>query len=368
MQDWPLTRRTALGCCLGAALARPALAQAAAYPGRDWARWPRPEDAGFRSEGLEHVARMASELPTTSMMVVRGGRIAWSIGDIAQASYLASARKSILSMLYGRYVESGQIKLDQTIGDIGIDDVQALLPIERSATVHHLLTATSGVYHPQGSPGGSTTGTPARGSKQPGTYFYYNNWDFNVAGTVFEKLTGKTVFAALESDLATPLGFQDYDPKRQRMLGFPDQSRHLAYHMFLSGRDMARLGLVMARGGKWEGRQVVPEAWVRESTKLHVSRTALSENYKDGPLGYGYYWWIPETRTAPAWQGSALANGNYGQFILVMPAIDTVVVHRRAVTDEFAIGRNMGTDRSNPPGVNSGQFLRLADAIMESAT
>jgi CubicO group peptidase (beta-lactamase class C family) len=358
------TRRAALMGGLGLTLAAPALAQAPAFPGATWDRWATPEAAGFRSEGLAQVARMAGELTTTSMMVVKGGRIAWSIGDIAEASYLASARKSILSMLYGRYVADGTIDLDRTIGDIGIDDVQGLLPIERTATVRHLLTATSGVYHPQGSPGGSTTGTPARGSRQPGTYFYYNNWDFNVAGSVFEKLTGRTVFAALTSDLATPLGFEDYEERRQRMLGFPDQSRHLAYHLFLSGRDMARLGLVMARGGQWNGRQVIPAEWVRESMKLRISRTDLSESFKDGPLGYGYLWWVPETRTGAAWQGSALANGNYGQFILVMPATDTVIVHRRAVTDAFAIGRNMGTDMSNPRGVSATEFLRLADGVV----
>jgi CubicO group peptidase (beta-lactamase class C family) len=181
---------------------------------------------------------------------------------------------------------------------------------------------------------------------------------------VFEKLTGKSVLAALASDLAGPLGFEDFDTSRQRMLGFPDQSRHLAYHMFLSGRDMARLGLVMARGGRWNGAQIVPEAWVRESTKLRISRTQLSEAFKDGPLGYGYLWWVPETRSDAAWQDSAMANGNYGQFILVMPATDTVVVHRRAVTDAFAIGRNMGTDLSNPRGVSAVEFLRLADAVV----
>jgi CubicO group peptidase (beta-lactamase class C family) len=254
-----------------------------------------------------------------------------------------------------------------TIGEVGIDDVQPLLPIEKTARIRDLLTARSGVYHPAGSPGGATSGPP-RGSQQPGRHFLYNNWDFNVAGTVFEKLTGRSVFAALEEDLAKPLGFQDFSASRQRMLGFPDQSRHLAYHLFLSGRDMARLGLVMARHGLWGDRQVIPEAWVWESMRLHVAPTRLTQQYKDGPLGYGYLWWVPTTRSGAAWRNAAMMNGNYGQFVLVMPETDIVIVHRRAVTDEFAVGRNMGTDRSNPPGVNSGQFLRLADAIMVADT
>jgi CubicO group peptidase (beta-lactamase class C family) len=343
----------------------PAVGQdgAGTVPGADWAT-AAPEAAGYRSAALEAIRPMLTALPTTSLMVVASGRVIFSHGDIAQVSYLASARKSILSMLYGRYVENGTIDLDRSLGDIGIDDVRGLLPIERTAKVRDLLTARSGVYHPAGSPGGDESGVPARGSHPPGSYFLYNNWDFNAAGSVFEKLTGKTVFQALATDLAAPLGLQDFDPSRQRMLGFPEQSRHLAYHLFLSGRDMARIGLVMLHKGRWNGRQVVPSAWVAESTRLHVPAAELHGPYRNGPLGYAYLWWVPETRKAPEWAGSFMANGNYGQFILVLPALDTVIVHRRAVTDEFAVGRNMGTDKSSPAGVTSGQFLPIADAIV----
>ena len=110
--------------------------------------------------------------------------------------------------------------------------------------------ASSGVYYPAASPGGNEA-TPPRGSKEPGTYFLYNNWDFNVAGVIFEKLTGKSVFQALEADLARPLQFQDFDRSRQRMLGYddPKTSRYKAYQLFLSGRDMARLGVLMVNRG-----------------------------------------------------------------------------------------------------------------------
>ena len=57
---------------------------------------------------------------------------------------------------------------------------------------------------------------PRRGSQAPGTYFQYQNWDFNAAGTAFEKLTGKDIFVALEEDLAKPIGMQDFDRARQR--------------------------------------------------------------------------------------------------------------------------------------------------------
>ena len=240
------------------------------FPSATWEEYSGISESGFTPDGVTSVMMMLRDLPTTSLMVVAGGKIAFKYGDVTEVSYLASARKSILSMLFGHYVESGAIDLARTIGDLGIDDVGGLLPIERSATIVDLLTARSGVYHPAASPGSDTKDTPARGSRRPGSYFYYNNWDFNVLGAIFEKLTGKTVFAAFQSELAGPLQLQDVDLSRQRMLGIEEQSRYPAYHFFLSARDMARLGLVMVRQGQWKGQKVLPQAWVQTSTSVKV--------------------------------------------------------------------------------------------------
>ena len=56
--------------------------------------------------------------------------------------------------------------------------------------------------------------------------------------------------------------------------------------------------------------------------------------------------------------------GTFGQFILVLPAIDTVIVHRRAVTDEYAVARNLGKTRFEPPRVLGPHFLKLADIVV----
>ena len=336
------------------------------FPSATWEEYSGISESGFTPAGVTSVSMMLRDLPTTSLMVVAGGKIAFKYGDVTEVSYLASARKSILSMLFGSYVESGAIDLERTIGDLGIDDVGGLLPIEKSATIADLLTARSGVYHPAASPG-SDKNAPARGSQRPGSYFYYNNWDFNVLGAVFEKLTGKTVFAAFQSDLAGPLQLQDFDPSRQRMLGIEEQSRYPAYHFFLSARDMARLGLVMVRQGRWSGRTVVPQAWVQASTSVKVPSSGLTGSFKGRPLGYGYLWWLPEARSSTEdWARSFLAAGNYGQFILGLPQIDTVIVHRVAVPDRFAVARNLGTDLSLLKGVSASEFLKIADTVLSA--
>src|SRR4051812_10273248 len=73
-------------------------------PGRSWERFPAPEAAGFRSAGLNTLEQTLFTKPTTSLLIVKGGKIVYSYGDTSHVSYLASARKSVLSMLYGNYV------------------------------------------------------------------------------------------------------------------------------------------------------------------------------------------------------------------------------------------------------------------------
>jgi len=336
------------------------------FPGTDWQRWEKPEAAGYPSSAFGTAEQMLYKLPTTSMMVVVSGKVAYTYGDVGQASYLASARKSILSMLYGKYVVNGTINLDRTLGELGIEEDSGLLPIEKTARVRDLLIASSGVYHPAGSPGGDESNVPPRGSHQPGKYFLYNNWDFNVAGAIFERMTGKRIFEALEADFAAPLQMQDFQGSRQRMMGYQNQSRYLAYHMFLSGRDMARLGLVMVRGGRWNGKEIVPATWVQESTRERWKPSELSGPFKNGPSGYGYFWWTPTSRTTPEWQGAFLASGAFGQYILALPALDMVIVHRRAVTDEFAVARNLGKTNVEPPRMSASDFLKVADVIISA--
>jgi CubicO group peptidase (beta-lactamase class C family) len=230
-------------------------------------------------------------------------------------------------MLYGKYVENGTIDLDKTLGEIGITDHGGLLPIEQKATIRHLIQARSGVYHKPSNNGSALDNpdkVPERGSKRPGTYFLYNNWDFNAAGAVFDKLTGKSVFEAMDEDLAKPLGFQDWDLSRHRYTGNMSRSMHPAYHLHLSTRDMARIGYLMLRKGKWEDKQIIPKDWHR---KMIATYTKPEEASKRARFGYGYCWWIYND-SDPALKGAYAAHGAMGQYITVIPELDMVIAHK----------------------------------------
>ena len=182
-------------------------------PGAEWQK-AMPESLGYSSKKLSVLRQWAGMQDTASMMVVAQGRVIFSYGDITHPSKIASARKSVLSMLYGKYVENGTIDLDKTVKQLGLDDHQPFLPIEETATLGQLLAARSGIYLPTSS-FGQRDYLPPRGSEAPGAHYLYSNWDFNAAGAAFEKLTGKSIYDALRADLVRPLGMEDYQPSLQ---------------------------------------------------------------------------------------------------------------------------------------------------------
>lgn len=325
----------AVGCAPAAApapISAPAAAAAPApvFPGASWERAADPASLGWSQAGLDSVRARLEALPTTGFMAVVGGRVLMEYGDVQAVSYLASVRKSILSMLFGNYVADGTVRLDRTLAEMGIDDVGRLTAAEKAATVRDLITARSGVYHPASNGGDDLASAPPRGSQPHGSYYLYSNWDFNALGTVFERETGRDIYDALETDLARPLGMQDFDRSLHRRTGNPEQSEHLAYHMHLSTRDMARVGYLMLREGSWGGRQLVPREWVRESTRAFTPVSEMNPApRRAGPFGYGYLWWVWDGPHATGpYRGAYTGLGAVGQHITVLPALDLVVAHK----------------------------------------
>jgi len=182
---------------------------------------------------------------TSAMLVLRQGRTIFAYGDLAKTSYIASARKSLVSVLYGPAVAKGAIRLDMTLAQMNFDDKHGLLPIERRATIRDLLMARSGVYHKAANSGDASDRAPARGSVQPGSYFLYNNWDFNALGVIYERQTGRKFYEAFRDDIAAPLGLRDFDIAGQPVRNDTGLSDYPAYHLVLSTRDMAAIGQLM---------------------------------------------------------------------------------------------------------------------------
>lgn len=293
------------------------------FPGSQWAI-VQPAESGWSPAVLAEVQEKSDRLHLTAVMVIHHGAVVGQWGDTTKRTELASVRKSLLSALIGGAVAENKISLDSTLGQLGIDDnAPSLSDVEKQATVRMLLEARSGIYHPAlyETPGMARL-RPARGSHQPGSFWYYNNWDFNALGTIYEQATGTGIYEALDRLIAKPIGMQDYRPEDGFYVYGPD-SQHRAYPLRMSARDLARFALLYLNKGTWSGRQIVPPDWVRESTR------ALSDA-PDLPLGYGYLWWTnpqpPATGILP--EGTFFAWGAGGQYAFVIPAHDLVVVYR----------------------------------------
>lgn len=250
-----------------------------------WRQYTVPEDAGFSGKALDEARRYADEGGSGAVMAIFRGRVLAAWGDVSRELGLHSVRKSLVSALYGIAAGEGKIDLDTTLAELGIDDEpQRLTEREKEARIRDLLAARSGVYLPAAyAPSGQDAERPARGSHAPDTFWFYNNWDFNVAGVVYERLSGQSLYEAFDAKLARPLGMEDWSPADGVLIFEPGLSRHPAHTFRMSARDLARFGQLYLQRGRWDGKQVVPEAWVAESTKP-ISPT--------GPgRGYGYLWW-----------------------------------------------------------------------------
>ena len=319
-----MPRRQFLLASMAAAATSASGAAPAPYPHAEWLRRAPPHPAA----ALEV---LLAGLETTALMVIHRGCVIASHGDEAHLSYLASARKSLVSMTYGPAVARGAIDPDATLQSLGFDDLGGLLPMERTATIRQLLMARSGVYHPAANLGDASDRAPPRGSVRPGSYFLYNNWDFNALGAIYERLTGRTIYQGFEADIAAPIGLQDWNPAVQAVRNDTGKSSHPAQHFVLSTRDMARLGLLMLREGRWNGREVISRRWVRLTTRTSTRAAEVARTSPFVPgLGYGYLWWTFDTAGKWPWglRGGYTASGAMGQFITVLPAIDLVVAHK----------------------------------------
>ena len=349
------------GVLIGAGLARSQVT----FPGASWERLSSPGGAGWSIDKLAEAHDYSETIATAAVMVVHHGRVVDAWGETEQKFNVHSIRKSLLSAMFGIYVTEGTIDLESTLEELGIDDRLGLTAQERGATLADILGSRSGVYHPANLVGDAASRRwPQRGSQVPGTHWHYSNWDFNVAGTVFEQETRLGIFEAFDRLVAKPLGMEDYEPSDgmyEPRSGFGGAqgrsvSDHPAYVFRLTARDMARFGYLFLRKGRWNGRQVIPESWVEKTTRTDRAVGDYG--------GHEFYWWIAiDGRLYPnvnVGEGAYAAHGAGGHRITVLPERDLVVVHR---VDTNA--RSVPVGGTDPgKSVSSAEYGRLLSLIL----
>lgn len=287
------------------------------YPGKQWLRFQDVKEAGWSRQNLNEAKRFSDSIGLSAVMIVEHGAVIGAWGDVERKYLCHSMRKSFMSALIGMAVEAKQLNLQATLADLNINDsVHPLTATEKGATVQHLLQARSGIYLPAAYEGDPEK--PPRGSHTPGTYWFYNNWDFNVLGTILQQVTGRPFFDDLQRRIAGPLQMEDVDSLDVFYKYERERSNHPAYTFKMSTEDLARFGWLYAMRGRWQGRQLIAEDWIDQSTKPYSVNA-------DGE-GYGYLWWMDQTLFKE--QGMYAAAGMGGHHVFVFPKDSLVVVVR----------------------------------------
>ena len=315
------------------------------YPGRTWSKYVTAEEAGWSSKKLQQARAYSVQIGSAAVLVVYDGAILVDWGNVDQRYLCHSVRKSFLSALYGIHVAEGNIDVNKTLAEYHIDDNPPLNVEEKKAKVVDLLTSRSGIYHDAAAENDAMThDRPPRSSHAPGTHWWYNNWDFNALGTIFEQQTGTNIFEEFKKRIADPLEMEDFRLEHTFYQREPDRSIHPAYKFRMSARDMARFGLLYLRHGRWKDQQIIPEQWVKESTRAHCNIGGIYN-------GYGYMWWVCRSgrfRNEPMYSGLGVG----GNSIEILPGAELVFVHR--------------TDTYRKKNVNPDVRLRLLGMILDA--
>jgi CubicO group peptidase (beta-lactamase class C family) len=243
--------------------------------------------------------------------------------DSTQTSF--SVAKSFASALVGIAVDDGVIGLDDPITEYLPELKERGAGFER-ISIRHLISMSSGLrYEEQGTPWSDDTETYYAPDLRKlaltdteivtpsGEHWHYNNFNPLLMGMILERATSMHVADYMETRLWQPLG-------AEADASWSLDSRASGFEKMESGInaraiDFAKLGSLYLHEGEWNGKRILPASWVREST-------AVSDEHDPSPA-YGYWWW---TYRDDELGDYFAALGNKGQFIVVIPERDLVVV------------------------------------------
>jgi CubicO group peptidase (beta-lactamase class C family) len=153
----------------------------------------------------------------------------------------------------------------------------------------------------------------------PGKTFNYNSGISTVLGQIIRKVSGLRTDRFAERFLFEPLGIDD-----NYWVKYPDDIVEAGGGLYLRPRDMAKLGRLFLNKGRWNGKQIVSEAWVAESTKNQLGAIRLPGAARAD--GYGYQWWRTSFKSGDRKVECFSARGRGGQFIFVFPAERVIAV------------------------------------------
>jgi CubicO group peptidase (beta-lactamase class C family) len=346
-------RHAALSLVLLAALAQRALAQSASVQSASVQSAPAqsasaqsasaqpalprstPEAQGISSAAILSFVQAADTGidGMNSFLLVRHGRVVaegwWGPYDAQTPHVLYSLSKSFTSTAVGMAIAEGKLNLDDEVLKFFSDEAPTQPSANlRAMRVRDLLRMNTGhqtepaLFGQVDSSMRSATWVKRFFAHpvafKPGTHFLYNSPATYMLSAIVQKVTGQTVLDYLQPRLFVPLGIE-----RPTWVRSPEGISAGAYGLNVRTEDIAKFGQLYLQKGKWNGRQLIPAAWVEEATALQTSNGSSPRS--DWDQGYGYQFW----RSRHGYRG----DGAFGQYMLILPQYDAVVAITSGVRD-----------------------------------
>jgi CubicO group peptidase (beta-lactamase class C family) len=265
-----------------------------------------------------------------SLMIVRHGHVVaegwWAPYDAKTRHELYSLSKSFTSTAVGLAIAEGKLSIDDPVLKFFKEEAPTT-PVNnlKQMRVHDLLRMSTGhLTEPQMQPSPSAKAfLAATVAFKPGTHFLYNTAATYMLSAIVQKVTGQTVLDYLRPKLFEPLGIEN------PTWGLSREGVTLGgYGLNIRTEDIARFGQLYLQKGRWNGKQLVPAAWIEAATARQTSNG--SSPTSDWDQGYGYQFWR-------ARHGAYRGDGAFGQFCLVLPDQDAVIAITSGTKDMPAV-------------------------------
>ncbi len=288
-----------------------------------------PEAEGISSEAILNFVKAADESETTefhSFMILRHGKVIaegwWNPFGPDLKHTLYSASKSFTSTAVGLAIQEGKLSLDDQLISIFPESLpDSISPNLEKLKIRHMLSMATGQRR---EPPITTQDwiksyleTPVE--FEPGTRYRYSSVASFMLSATVQKVTGEKVIDYLTPRLFEPLGIEGADWETN-----PQGINTGGWGLRLKTEDLAKFGLLYLQKGKWNGKQILNEEWVDEATSLKIQqRPNMTQEERDSSddsvQGYCYQFWRAKNN-------SYQVNGYAGQFVLIVPEKDMVVV------------------------------------------
>lgn len=292
-----------------------------------------PEAQGVSSAAMQEFIDAADQQLDSlhSFMVVRHGHVVaegWWAPYHPDANHsLYSLSKSFTSTAVGLAIAEGKLSLNDEVLQAFPDDAPADAGNNLKAMrLRDLLRMSTGQQteppRPLDQPWTKAfLAHPA--PFKPGTHFLYNTSATYMASAMVQKATGETVLEYLRPRLFEPLGIRN--PAWELS---PQGISTGGYGLSIRTEDIASFGQLYLQKGRWQGKQLVPEAWIEAATQLQTSNG--SNPHSDWDQGYGYQFWRCRN-------GAYRGDGAFGQYCIVLPDQDAVIAITSGVKDMQAV-------------------------------